>query len=109
MASLKEVKSKITSVMSTQQITRAMKMVAAAKLRRSQEKITQLRPFAKELSHILKNLSAAQDDNDSDNWYNTVREEKKILIIAISADRGLSGSFNSNIFKGVTKLIQDKY
>lgn len=109
MPSLKEVKSKISSVISTQQITKAMKMVAAAKLRKSQERITQMRPFAQELSHILKNLSAAQNGNDSDNWYSQVRSDKKILIVAISADRGLCGSFNSNVFKGVSRLIQEKY
>jgi F-type H+-transporting ATPase subunit gamma len=94
--------------MSTQQITKAMKMVAAAKLRRSQERITQIRPFAEKLSSILKNLSAAQD-SDGDNWYSDVREERKILIIAISSDRGLCGSFNTNIFKGVLRLIEEKY
>lgn len=109
MPSLKEVKSKISSVISTQQITKAMKMVAAAKLRKSQERIIQMRPFAEKLSHILKNLSSAQSGDDGDNWYAQVRAEKKILIIAISADRGLCGSFNSNVFKGVSKLIQEKY
>lgn len=109
MASLKEVKSRINSVMSTQQITKAMKMVAAAKLRKSQERITQLRPYAQKLSAIIQNLSAAQSDADSDNWYSKVREEKKILIVAISSDRGLCGSFNSNVFKGVLRLIEEKY
>lgn len=109
MPSLKEVKNRITSVMSTQQITKAMKMVAAAKLRKSQDRITQMRPFAHELSHILQNLSSAQTGGDGDNWYSTVREEKRILIIAITSDRGLCGSFNSNVFKGVSKLIADKY
>jgi F-type H+-transporting ATPase subunit gamma len=109
MASLKEVKGRITSVISTQQITKAMKMVAAAKLRRSQERITQMRPFAQKLSSILQNLSAAQSDNSSDAWYSAVREEKKIVIVAVTSDRGLCGSFNSTIFKGVLKLINDKY
>ncbi|HEY8935652.1 MAG TPA: ATP synthase F1 subunit gamma [Cyclobacteriaceae bacterium] len=109
MPNLKEVKNRISSVISTQQITKAMKMVAAAKLRKSQERITQMRPFAQKLSAILTNLSAAQTDGDTDNWYSQVREEKKILIVAISSDRGLCGSFNSNVFKGVNKLIADKY
>jgi F-type H+-transporting ATPase subunit gamma len=109
MPNLKEVKNRISSVISTQQITKAMKMVAAAKLRKSQERITQMRPFAQKLSAILTNLSAAQTDGDADNWYSQVREEKKILIVAISSDRGLCGSFNSNVFKGVNKLIADKY
>jgi F-type H+-transporting ATPase subunit gamma len=107
MPSLKEVKGRIVSVTSTQQITKAMKMVAAAKLRRSQERIMQMRPFAKKLNFLLQNLSGA--DNDGQDWYNTVREEKKILVVAISADRGLSGAFNSNIFKATTRLIADQY
>ncbi len=109
MPSLKEVKNRITSVVSTQQITKAMKMVAAAKLRRSQERVQQMRPFAKKLNTLLQNLSAAQTDSDLDHWYSTVREERKILIIAISSDRGLCGSFNSSIFKGVNRLIEEKY
>ena len=109
MPSLKEVKSRINSVASTQQITKAMKMVAAAKLRKSQERITQLRPFAQKLSAIIQNLSAAQSDSDSDNWYSQVREEKRILIISISSDRGLCGSFNSSVFKGVNRLVEEKY
>ena len=108
MASLKEVKVRITSVMSTQQITKAMKMVAAAKLRKSQERIVQMRPYAKKLSSILSNLSGAYDESGQ-NWYSAAREEKKILIVSISADRGLCGSFNSNIFKATTRLIQEKY
>ena len=108
MPSLKEVKSRIGSVISTQQITKAMKMVAAAKLRKSQDRITQMRPFAQKLSAILQNLSSAQDTG-SDNWYATKREEKKILIVAVSSDRGLCGSFNSTVFKGVNKLISDQY
>ncbi len=109
MASLKEVKNRISSVVSTQQITKAMKMVAAAKLRRSQDKILQMRPFAKKMAYIFQNLSAAQTDNISENWFSSVREEKKILLVAISSDRGLCGSFNTNVFKGVLKLIHNKY
>ncbi len=96
-------------MVSTQQITKAMKMVAAAKLRRSQDRITQLRPYALKLNAILQNLSAAQAENDSDNWYSEVREGGNVLIVAISSDRGLCGSFNSNIFKGVIRLIEEKY
>jgi F-type H+-transporting ATPase subunit gamma len=109
MPSLKEVKNRISSVVSTQQITKAMKMVAAAKLRKSQDRIMQMRPYAQKLNFILKNLSAAQLNADGDNWYSAVREEKKILIIAVSSDRGLCGSFNSNVFKGVNRLIDEKY
>jgi len=107
MASLKEVKNRIISVASTQQITKAMKMVAAAKLRKSQERIMKMRPFAKKLNELLQNLSAT--GNDGPEWYNSPREEKKILIVAVSADRGLSGSFNSTILKASVKLIQEKY
>jgi len=107
MASLKEVKSRIVSVSSTQQITKAMKMVAAAKLRKSQERITQIRPFAQKLSQLLQNLSGA--GSDGSNWYNTIREEKKVLIVVVSADRGLCGSFNSNIFKATSNLITERY
>lgn len=109
MASLKEVKNRITSVVSTQQITKAMKMVAAAKLRKSQERIHQMRPFAQKLNALLQNLSAAQVDADGDNWYSAAREERKILIISVSSDRGLCGSFNSSVFKGVNRRIEEKY
>lgn len=109
MANLKEVKNRIASVVSTQQITKAMKMVAAAKLRKSQERVTQMRPFASKLDAILRNLSQAQTSGDGDKWYSQIREEKRILIVAVSSDRGLCGSFNSTVFKGVARLIQDKY
>lgn len=107
MPSLKEVKTRIGSVISTQQITKAMKMVAAAKLRKSQDRIIQMRPFAKKMTGILQNLSTGQ--SDTDNWFGQVRAEEKILIITISSDRGLCGSFNSNTIKGTLRLIQEKY
>jgi len=107
MASLKEVKNRIVSVTSTQQITKAMKMVAAAKLRKSQERIVQMRPFAEKLNGLLQNLSAA--GNDGEAWYNVAREEKKVLIVAVSSDRGLCGGFNSSIFKATLRLIEEKY
>lgn len=107
MASLKEVKSRITSIISTQQITKAMKMVAAAKLRKSQDRIIQMRPFAQKLSEVLHSVSGSSDEGQS--WYNTVREEKNVLIVTVSADRGLCGSFNTSIFKTTVKLINDNY
>jgi len=107
MASLKEVKSRISSIISTQQITKAMKMVAAAKLRKSQERIIQMRPFSQKLSEVLHSVSGASDDGQ--NWYNAVREERNVLIVTVSADRGLCGSFNTNIFKATTRLVKDKY
>jgi F-type H+-transporting ATPase subunit gamma len=109
MANLKEVKNRIASVVSTQQITKAMKMVAAAKLRKSQERVTQIRPYAAKLDAILRNLSEAQVSGDGDNWYSQIREQKRILIVAISSDRGLCGSFNSTVFKGIVRQIEEQY
>ena len=106
MASLKEVKTRIGSVTSTQQITKAMKMVAAAKLRKSQERILQMRPFAQRMTKIMQNLSG---NSDGDNWYSKARTEEKILIVAISSDRGLCGSFNSTVIKAALRLIEEKY
>ena len=106
MASLKEVKTRIGSVTSTQQITKAMKMVAAAKLRKSQERILQMRPFAQKMTAIMQNLSG---NSDGDNWYSKVRKEEKILLVAVSSDRGLCGSFNSSVFKAVIRLLSEKY
>ncbi|MFT6215894.1 MAG: F-type H+-transporting ATPase subunit gamma [Roseivirga sp.] len=100
MANLKEVKERIKSVSSTQQITRAMKMVAAAKLRKAQDRIIQLRPYSEKLSAILANVSSGNSD-ESMNTYAQVREVKNILIVPVSSDRGLCGAFNSNINKAV--------
>jgi len=109
MPSLKEVKNRITSVISTQQITKAMRMVAASKLRRSQDKIHQIRPFAGKLQSIVSNLTAAiGSDNDND-WYAAKRTENKILIVPITSDRGLCGAFNSTVLKAAVKLAQEKY
>ncbi|MCU0356117.1 MAG: ATP synthase F1 subunit gamma [Cyclobacteriaceae bacterium] len=109
MPSLKEVKNRISSVVSTQQITKAMKMVAAAKLRKSQDRIIQMRPFAQQLAYVFQNISAAQSGETSDNWFSKVREVNKVLIVAISSDRGLCGSFNTNVNKGVLRLIHEDY
>lgn len=109
MPSLKEVKMRISSVVSTQQITKAMKMVAAAKLRRSQDRIIQMRPFAQKLSAILQNLSAASPQGGLEDWYSKQREINRVLIVVVTSDRGLCGSFNSNIFKGVLRLIEERY
>ncbi|OGX81124.1 ATP synthase F1 subunit gamma [Hymenobacter coccineus] len=108
MASLKEVRSRIQSVSSTQQITKAMKMVAAAKLRRAQDNIVRMRPYAQRLNAILTNLTRATDD-DLVSDYGTVREVRKVLVIAITSDRGLAGAFNSNVFKGVNALVAQRY
>lgn len=108
MANLKEVRARIQSVSSTQQITKAMKMVSAAKLRRAQDGVTRLRPYAQRLTSILANLTRTTDD-DQVSEYGVVREVRRVLIIAITSDRGLAGAFNSNIFKGANALIAARY
>ena len=108
MANLKEVRNRIQSVSSTQQITKAMKMVAAAKLRRAQDNIIRMRPYAQRLNTILANLTRTADaDIVSD--YGVARDVRKVLLIAITSDRGLAGAFNSNVFKGVNAAIAGRY
>jgi F-type H+-transporting ATPase subunit gamma len=108
MASLKEVRSRITSVSSTQQITKAMKMVAAAKLRRAQDSILRMRPYAQRLGGILTNLSSLSEGSMS-NIYSEKREANRVLVIVVTSDRGLAGAFNSNIIKAATYLAQNRY
>lgn len=108
MPSLKEVKTRISSVVSTQQITKAMKMVAAAKLRRAQDSILQMRPFAEKLNEVLVNVSSGLEQDDS-SGFSAVRSEESILIVAITSDRGLCGAFNANIAKQVVNLIETEY
>jgi F-type H+-transporting ATPase subunit gamma len=86
-----------------------MKMVAAAKLRRAQDRIIQMRPYASKLEAILRNLSQAQTNDDSDRWYSEQRAEERILIITVTSDRGLCGSFNSAVCRGVIKLVEENY
>ena len=105
MANLKEVKERIKSVSSTQQITRAMKMVAAAKLRRAQDKIIQLRPYSEKLSAILANVSAGNSD-ESMTTYAQERDVKNVLIVPVTSDRGLCGAFNSNINKALNVVVK---
>lgn len=107
MANLKEIKSRITSISSTMQITSAMKMVSAAKLRRAQDAITQMRPYAEKLKEILGNVSGTLDL--SENIYAEQRPAEKVLIIAISSNRGLCGGFNNNITKRVNRIIKEDY
>ncbi|AYA38220.1 ATP synthase F1 subunit gamma [Hymenobacter oligotrophus] len=109
MASLKEVRGRIQSVSSTQQITKAMKMVAAAKLRRAQDNIMRMRPYAQRLNSILANLSQGNAEDSVTGEYGVVREVRRVLIIAVTSDRGLAGAFNSNIFKATNALIQERY
>jgi len=108
MASLKEVKSRIVSVTSTQQITKAMKMVAAAKLRKAQDNIIQMRPYAQKLTEILQNVSSGSD-GEVQNFYGQAREIEQVLLVVISSDKGLCGPFNSSVFKATEQLIRSKY
>jgi F-type H+-transporting ATPase subunit gamma len=108
MANLKEVKQRINSVMSTQQITKAMKMVSAAKLRRAQEKIVQMRPYSQKLTAILNNVSAASE-GDSDIVFATKREVKKVLLVPVTSDKGLCGAFNTNILKATNLAIKEQF
>ncbi|HEX4888328.1 MAG TPA: ATP synthase F1 subunit gamma [Luteibaculaceae bacterium] len=107
MPNLKEVRNRITSVNSTKQITSAMKMVSAAKLRRAQDAVVQMRPYAEKLQEILSNVSATLDI--SENAFSAQREVKNVLIIAITSNRGLCGAFNNNVIKNTTRLIQDDF
>jgi len=108
MANLKEVKQRINSVISTQQITKAMKMVSAAKLRRAQEKIVQMRPYSQKLTAILNNVSAASE-GDTDIVFAAKREVKKVLFVPVTSDKGLCGAFNTNILKATQAAIQTQF
>jgi F-type H+-transporting ATPase subunit gamma len=108
MASLKEVRARIASINSTQQITKAMKMVAAAKLRRAQDNITQLRPYARKLSQMLGTVSAGTS-TASENPYKQTRTVERVLLIVVTSDRGLCGAFNTNAVKGALALMDEKY
>jgi len=108
MANLKEVKSRIQSVTSTQQITKAMKMVAAAKLRRAQDNIIQMRPYAQKLNGMLKNLSS-QQENGEGGGFSEERPVNKVLLIVVTSDKGLCGAFNSNVFKATNRHISENY
>ncbi len=106
MANLKEVRNRITSVSSTQQITSAMKMVSAAKLRRAQDAIVQMRPYAGKLKEILENLSAS---DSSEGIYAKQREVKNVLLVVITSNRGLCGGFNANVIKAASRMAREQY
>jgi len=108
MASLKEVRTRIRSVKSTQQITKAMKMVAASKLRKAQDAILQLRPFTEKLSEILQNVVRSAEDS-SPSPFAEIRDVERVLIVIITSDRGLCGAFNSNVIKKTLALIEEEY
>jgi len=107
MANLKEVRNRIASVNSTQQITKAMKMVSAAKLKRATNAIVQLRPYATKLKEMLANLSASIEDGASP--YLQEREPVRVLVVVVSSNRGLAGAFNANAIKTANNLIAEKY
>ena len=100
MANLKEIRNRITSVSSTMQITSAMKMVSAAKLKKAQDAITAMRPYAEKLTELIQNLSATLD-GDTGGAFTKQREIKKVLVVAITSNRGLCGAFNTNVIKEV--------
>ncbi len=108
MANLKEIRNRIASVKSTMQITSAMKMVSAAKLKKAQDAITAMRPYANKLTELLQSLSASLDA-DSGSKFSEQRELNKVLIVAITSNRGLCGAFNSNIIKEVRNLAENTY
>ena len=103
MANLKEIRNRIASVSSTMQITSAMKMVSAAKLKKAQDAITAMRPYSDKLTELLQNLSATLDA-DSGSKFSEQRDVKNVLIVAITSNRGLCGAFNSNIIKRATAV-----
>lgn len=105
MANLKEIRNRIASVKSTMQITSAMKMVSAAKLKKAQDAIVAMRPYSQKLTELISNLNASvSDDNDFD-AYSKQRLVKKVLVVAISSNRGLCGAFNSNIIKAAKNVV----
>ena len=108
MANLKEIRNRIASVSSTMQITSAMKMVSAAKLKKAQDAITAMRPYSNKLSELLRDLSANLDV-DTASAYAHVRKVEKVLIVSVSSNRGLCGAFNSNIVKQSVSLLQGEY
>jgi len=108
MANLKEIRSRITSVGSTMQITSAMKMVSAAKLKRAQDAVTQMRPYANKLTELLVNLSSTLDSSEG-GIYSENRDLKKVLLVTITSNRGLCGGFNANIIKKAKSLMDGEY
>lgn len=108
MANLKEIRNRITSIGSTMQITSAMKMVSAAKLKKAQDAITQMRPYANKLTELLQSLSATLE-GDVGGVYSEQKEVSKVLLVVITSNRGLCGGFNSSVIKASVKNIEDNY
>jgi F-type H+-transporting ATPase subunit gamma len=109
MANLKAIRIRISSVKSTRQITSAMKMVAAAKLRKAQDKLLKLRPYAGKLHEILGGLSQSLADSEVENVYGRVTPIEKVLIVVITSNKGLCGAFNSNVIKEAKRMATEKY
>jgi len=108
MANLKEIRNRISSIGSTMQITSAMKMVSAAKLKKAQDAITAMRPYSSKLTELLQNLSATLD-SDAGGAYSKQREVSKVLLVIITSNRGLCGGFNSSVIKETTQNIEANY
>ena len=109
MANLKAIRTRISSVKSTKQITSAMKMVSAAKLRKAQDKIVRLRPYANKLYEILVGLSQSLSDYEVENAYGRVSAPDKVLIVVVTSNRGLCGAFNANVIKETRRVVLEKY
>lgn len=109
MENLKAIRIRITSFKSTRQITSAMKMVSAAKLRKAQDKIVRLRPYAKKLHELLVDLSQSIADSEVDNVYGRVSSPEKVLIVVVTSNRGLCGAFNTNVINETRMVISEKY
>lgn len=108
MANLKEIRNRISSVGSTMQITSAMKMVSAAKLKRAQDAIIQMRPYANKLTELLVNLSSSLDSSEG-GGFSSLRDINSILIVAVTSNRGLCGGFNANVIKSAVSLTNNDY
>ena len=108
MPSLKEVRTRITSTISTQQITSAMKMVSAAKLRRAQDAIIQMRPYAGKLKEILENITSSASAS-AGGAFAKEKPVKNVLLVVITSNRGLCGAFNSNVIKIASRTAREKY
>jgi len=109
MASLKEVRNRISSTQSTQQITKAMKLVAATKLKKATEAIAKMRPYSDKMNSILVNLASAAKDDPNLKSYFEHTEVKKALVVVLSSDRGLCGAFNSSVIKATKQLVEERY
>src|SRR5665647_2456001 len=109
MANLKAIRIRIASVKSTRQITSAMKMVSAAKLRKAQDKIVRLRPYANKLHDLLVDLSNSLSDSEVENVFGRVSSPEKVLIVVITSNRGLCGAFNANVIREAKRVASEKY